>query len=229
MRKTLAFLATAWIAAATAAPAVVGDGACPDFAIDIAAFATCDGDRVARHERLQLAPAMLVAEALVPQHKRTNSSLYVDAARAYALKRAHPDDIVLVDIRSGLEVSLTGHAESVDMNVAYHEFVQPLAWDGQAGAWKMTENIRFAPQLDAALQRRGATHDTVVMLLCRSGEESPRAGDQLSQLGYRRVVSVIDGFEGDIGPDGRRSLNGWKNAGLPWTARVDTALFVGAR
>lgn len=229
MRSVFAFFATSWIAAATAAPAVVGDGACPDFAIDIAAFATCDGDRVAMSERLELAPAMLVAEALVPQHKRTRSSLYVDAARAYALKRSHPDDIVLVDIRSGIEVSLTGHAEPVDLNIAYHDFVQPLVWDGQAGAWKMAQNTRFAPQLDAALQRRGATHDTVVMLICRSGDQSASAADQLSQLGYRRVVSVIDGYEGDIGPDGRRSLNGWKNAGLPWTARVDTALIVGAR
>lgn len=47
--------------------------------------------------------------------------------------------------------------------------------------------------------------------------------------GYRRVVSVVDGYEGDLGPDGQRASNGWKNAGLPWTARVNAALIARAR
>jgi len=37
------------------------------------------------------------------------------------------------------------------------------------------------------------------------------------------AYTVVDGFEGDRNKDpsspnyGRRNVNGWKNAGLPWT------------
>ena len=47
--------------------------------------------------------------------------------------------------------------------------------------------------------------------------------------GCRRVLSVVDGYEGDLGPDGQRASHGWKNAGLPWIARANTALIARAR
>jgi hypothetical protein len=36
-----------WVALVAASPAVVADSACPHYAVDIEAFATCEGDRVA--------------------------------------------------------------------------------------------------------------------------------------------------------------------------------------
>lgn len=53
--------------------------------------------------------------------------------------------------------------------------------------------------------------------MCRSGERSARVVDALAEAGYLLAVNVIDGFEGELGSDGKRSVNGWKNAGLPWT------------
>lgn len=230
MRAWLAVLCTYTVASvAIASPVVVGHDACPTYGVDIEAFATCERDRVVMPEGVQLAPDTLLSEDAVPQSKRTFGALYVDARRAYALKRAHPDEVVLVDIRSGVELSLTGHALPVDLNVPFLEFAQPLSWDAQTGTLAMTHNPRFAAELDARLQQRGATRDSVVMLICRTGERSARAADELSSRGYRRVVSIIDGYEGDLGPDGLRSLNGWKNAGLPWTARVNTALISAER
>ena len=44
---------------------------------------------------------------------------------------------------------------------------------------------------------------------------------QRTEAGFTRVHSVVDGFEGDMSPQGRRSVNGWKNAGLPWTYRLE--------
>ena len=42
-----------------------------------------------------------------------------------------------------------------------------------------------------------------------------------------KVYTTIDGFEGDPVADGphkgERLLNGWRNAGLPWTAKLDRA------
>jgi rhodanese-related sulfurtransferase len=229
MKKLFASFGMACLASATSAgPAVVAHSACPHYAVDIEAFATCDGDRVTMPDGIRLADDMLLAEADVPASKRTLASLYVDAQRAYALKHGYPDAVVLVDIRSGVELGLTGHAQGVDLNVPFRDFVQPLAWDEQSSGWKMIVNPRFVADLDQRLRQYGASYDTVVMLICRSGDRSARAADVLTQAGYRRVLSVIDGYEGDVGPDGRRALNGWKNAGLPWTARADVALIAGA-
>lgn len=114
----------AFASAAGAAPVVVGHGACPTYAVDIEAFATCDHDRVAMPEEVRLAGDVLIAEEVVPQGRRTRAALCTDARSAYALKGSHP---------------------------------------------------------------------------------------------------------ADVGPDGKRSLNGWKNAGLLWSARVDTALISAER
>jgi rhodanese-related sulfurtransferase len=61
-----------------------------------------------------------------------------------------------------------------------------------------------------------------VIFICRSGERSARAADELADFGYT-TATVVDGFEGDLGPDQRRSVNGWKNAGLPWNASIELA------
>jgi len=42
----------------------------------------------------------------------------------------------------------------------------------------------------------------------------------LVQCGYTDVWNITDGMEGDL-VDGKRTKNGWKNAGLPWTYQVD--------
>ena len=230
MRKMFASFGVMCLAsAASASPAVVAHSACPQYAVDIEAFATCDGDRVAMPEDIQLGDDLLLAEADVPASKRTFASLYVDAPRAYVLKRRYPEAVVLVDIRSTLELGMTGHAEGVDLNVPYYEFVQPLVWNEQTHGWTMAANPRFVAQLDQRLQQHGVSPDTVVMLICRSGDVTARATDELTLRGYRRVVSVVDGYEGDLGPDGQRASNGWKNAGLPWIARANTALIARAR
>jgi len=43
------------------------------------------------------------------------------------------------------------------------------------------------------------------------------------------VYTVVDGFEGDVakeGPNaGKRVVNGWKNAGLPWSYRLEKEKF----
>lgn len=59
--------------------------------------------------------------------------------------------------------------------------------------------------------------------MCRSGDRSARAVNLLKDAGFTTVYSVIDGFEGDMAPQGRRTVNGWKNPGLPWTCKLEKA------
>ena len=63
--------------------------------------------------------------------------------------------------------------------------------------------------------------------IARSGDRSAAAANLLAQAGFKSVYSVVDGYEGDLAKDGpkagQRVVNGWKNAGLPWTYKLDKA------
>ena len=66
--------------------------------------------------------------------------------------------------------------------------------------------------------------------MCRSGDRSARAINMLlTDRGYTKVYSVVDGYEGDLSKAGRRDVNGWKNAGLPWTYELDKAKVMPAK
>jgi hypothetical protein len=47
--------------------------------------------------------------------------------------------------------------------------------------------------------------------------------------GFTKVYSVIDGFEGDMSPEGRRDASGWRKAGLPRGYKLDKAKMYFAR
>ena len=64
--------------------------------------------------------------------------------------------------------------------------------------------------------------------MCRSGDRTVRAIEKLVEAGFTSVYSQHEGFEGDLSPCGQRSINGWKNAALPWTYKPDKAkLYLG--
>lgn len=228
MKLAATALLMAMAAVSHAEPLVVGDDACPRYAVDIEAFASCDGDRVAAFDRASTA-GVLLPEAIVPITKRHAGGLYVDAVGAHRLKHDNPRAVVLIDVRSRLEVGLSGQPARTDLHVPLLDTALPLRWDEAAGGWAMEPNAGFAREVAERLTALGIARDTPLLLLCGSGERSARAADQLAALGYTQTISVVDGFEGDIDADGRRSANGWKNAGLPWTARPLATLVYGAR
>ena len=94
-------------------------------------------------------------------------------------------------------------------------------WDAQRNSFKLEPVQDFLPGVARRLADKGLSKADVVVLICRSGDRSGRAANRLAEAGYTRVYSVIDGFEGDMSRDGRRSVNGWKNAGLPWSYKLE--------
>ena len=40
-------------------------------------------------------------------------------------------------------------------------------------------------------------------------------------VGFKNVYSVVEGFEGDMSPNGQRTVNGRKNAGMAWSYKLD--------
>ena len=69
-------------------------------------------------------------------------------------------------------------------------------------------------------------------LQLRSGGRSCVAADTAAQAGWPadKVYNMLGGFEGDkmknpaSAYDGKRTMGGWKNEGLPWTYKVDPKL-----
>jgi rhodanese-related sulfurtransferase len=79
-------------------------------------------------------------------------------------------------------------------------------------------NTAFVDRVSEALIPIGATKDTEVLFICRSGNRSLRAARAMAAAGYTRCVNVADGFEGPLDTDRHRGrLGGWKAKGLPWT------------
>lgn len=170
------------------------------------------------------AAAVSIAPQDVPAKKRTRLGLYLSAVQAAALKAAAPREVLLLDIRSRAEAAYVGMAEAADALVPYMEHDEFMSdWDDARATFKVSEMGGFAGDVARALAERGLGKEATIVLLCRSGDRSARAADLLAGLGYERVYSVLDGFEGDLSPEGRRDVNGWKNAGLTWSYRLARA------
>ena len=55
------------------------------------------------------------------------------------------------------------------------------------------------------------------MLLCRSGQRSGQAAQMLELEGYKNIINIMDGFEGDKDANNHRCvMNGWRFNNLPW-------------
>ncbi len=63
--------------------------------------------------------------------------------------------------------------------------------------------------------------------MCQSGSRVPPAARLMHEAGYGRVYTQHEGFEGLKAKSGKakgqRVVNGWKNAGLPWSYTLDKA------
>jgi rhodanese-related sulfurtransferase len=107
---------------------------------------------------------------------------------------------VIVDVRTAEERKFVGYIPDTPH----------VAWATGLG---MVLNPDFLRELEAAAPR-----DAVVLLLCRSAKRSHAAADLAAKAGYRSVINILEGFEGE--PDARKQrghLDGWRVRGLPWT------------
>jgi rhodanese-related sulfurtransferase len=156
-----------------------------------------------------------LAEAPKPGEadKQTVLDLYVDAAEAakwVSEKRAQ-----IIDVRTPEEFMFVGHigiAPNIPFKIWEGEFSHK---DGQIEP-KLVENKNFVREV----QKRYKPDDTLI-IMCRSGQRSAAAANVLVKEGFEKTYSMVDGLEGDKAKDGpnkgKRTVNGWKNAGNPWT------------
>ncbi len=162
--------------------------------------------------------ATSVDGSTLPKAKQTPLGLYLTPQDAFAALSADPG-IVFIDVRDPIEVAFIGRAAGMDANIpvriATHRF------DAERGRYAMVENPNFMAEVDAVMKRAGRTRRDPVFVICRSGGRSAMAARQLIKAGYTNVWNLVEGFEGDKNPEtGIRELNGWRNAGLPWTYKL---------
>jgi rhodanese-related sulfurtransferase len=162
--------------------------------------------------------ASSVDASALPKSKTTSLGLYLAPADAAAALAADPS-IVFLDVRDPIEVAFVGHAVGVDANVPVATFSH--RFDPAANDYAPVPNPNFVAEAEAVLARLGRTRADPVFVICRSGGRSAAAAEKLAKAGFTNVWNLTEGFEGDLNREtGERTLNGWRNAGLPWTYRM---------
>jgi len=110
----------------------------------------------------------------------------------------HPD-AVMIDCRSEMEFLFVGHPVG-----AHH-----VAWN-ELPDWEV--NPHFVGQV-----KKISSINRPIVLICRSGNRSQEAGEELERAGFTRVYNVSHGFEGELNDQHQRnSISGWRREGLPW-------------
>jgi rhodanese-related sulfurtransferase len=171
----------------------------------------------------------LVAHAIdrdhVPDSKRSSSGLHLTALEAADMKLRMGGKVMMIDIRTRAEAMYVGMAASVDFLVPVLDFPEFWEWSDQRNEYVQQSNPNFVKDVEKRLAQMGLTKDDPVILICRSGVRSNAASGLLFEMGFKQAYTVIDGFEGDTAKDGpekgHRVVNGWKNAKLPWSYKLD--------
>jgi rhodanese-related sulfurtransferase len=163
--------------------------------------------------------------ASVPEIKRTKLGHYFSAKEAAGFVATNASKSLFLDIRTPAEVMFVGMPAGADANVPYMVESDFPSWDDAKATFKLEKNSDFLPEVRRRLSEKQLGTDSTIVLICRSGDRSAAAANLLAEAGFKTVYSVVDGFEGDLGKDGpaagRRVVNGWKNAGLPWSYNLD--------
>lgn len=168
--------------------------------------------------------AVSAADQPVSPKKQTEAGLYLTAREAAALKAERGDAVFFIDVRDPVEIMFTGSTDRVDASIPF-KTADISGWNAKKSTFPMRDNPAFLDTVAATLEAKGLDRDDPILTMCRSGSRSAAAANALTKAGFTQVYSIVDGFEGDVdkaaehGPV--RSVNGWKNSGLPWTTTID--------
>lgn len=163
--------------------------------------------------------AYAIDQSKVPKKKQTTAGLYLTAVEAHAYMQKHGDKTLFIDVRDPTEINVIGMPANADANVPF-KTVNTKGWNPEKKQFSMKDNPDFVKDVEKRLAAKGLTKGDAVIVMCRSGPRSAKAANVLVKAGFTKVYNLVDGFEGDKikeGPKmGQRTINGWKNAGLPW-------------
>ena len=170
----------------------------------------------------------------VPETNRTSLGLYATPQEAYAMWKADPKRVHVLDVRTFEEYIFVGHAEMArNIPFIFPKFEAPTGKEQQSvsrpGApppgCSGVPNPDFVPSVKKLYKPTDR-----ILVMCATGGRGAMAVNALAKAGYVNVYNIINGLEGDRVNDpgsvynGKRMRNGWKNSGLPWTYDFDADL-----
>lgn len=127
---------------------------------------------------------------------------HLSSLEASKLLKENPE-AQLIDIRTSMEFLFIGHpTESIH-----------IAWMDDPD-WEI--NPTFFKEINQ-IQKASTNNNCPILLICRSGNRSEKAGLELIEEGMTNIYHVTDGFEGERDENHQRgTINGWRFNGLPW-------------
>jgi len=168
--------------------------------------------------------ASAVDPASLDKIKLSKLGLYLEARDVPAFLKQHASKVLFIDVRTPEEQLFVGVPDGIDGTTPFG-IMNYSKWNENKHTYFRGPNPDFLGQFEMWAMDKGIEKADPIVLICRSGDRSALASDLLARNGYTNVWSVVDGFEGDMAKDGpnkgRRAVNGWKNAGLPWGYDLD--------
>ncbi|MBE02839.1 rhodanese-like domain-containing protein [Marinobacter lutaoensis] len=152
-------------------------------------------------------------------------ALSITPEETWALVQAQGDRLLFVDVRDPVEIMFIGFTDAVDVNIPF-KLVDRTRFDENKAKFAMVTNPDFAAEVEAALAAKGLDRNALVITMCRSGSSRGKpSADYLLERGFTNVKYIDHGFQGSTAKDGKmkglRVVNGWQNAGLPWSMDIN--------
>jgi rhodanese-related sulfurtransferase len=155
----------------------------------------------------------------LPESNKTSLGLYVMPNEAYAMWKADPEYVNILDVRTFEEYTFVGHLEmarNVPLLFPKYDPKGPSLPGRPPGCYG-----KLNPDFIPVAKEQFALTDTILVYCATSGRAA-MAVNALAQARFTKVYNIVNGLEGDRIDDpgsvfhGKHLRNGWKNSGLPW-------------
>jgi len=169
--------------------------------------------------------AQAIDEKEVRKKIHTVYGLYLTPFEAYNMKQKQGDKVLLVDVRARSELKYVGATQLIDANIPSRFLNPDYTWSNKSATYRTMKNEHFVQDFEKLLKLKNMDKETPLILICQSGSRVPRAAKALHAAGFKTVYSQYQGFEGIKAKTGinkgKRVVDGWKNAGLPWSYKLN--------
>lgn len=163
----------------------------------------------------------------VRENWHTPYGLYLSPTEAFELKSATPDKVMFIDVRTRAELKYIGMPDNIDAHIPIRFLDTSYAWSDKKNTYRTILNEQFAAEVEVLMIKKNLFKSSPIILICQSGSRVPIAAKALFEAGFETVYTQHEGFEGlkskNIRDGGARNVNGWKNAGLPWSYNLEPA------
>ncbi len=174
--------------------------------------------------------ATLLSAAPAPTNKKkiTPQGQYLTAKEAYGELQKNGAKSLFIDVRTQYELEYVGYTKMIDKNIPV-VFKTDKKWDKKKSRFSRILNKNFVNDVKKALKEKGLNKSSHIIFICRSGSRSVYTSKLMAKAGYMNVSNIVDGFEGGKDKKSKhRTVNGWKNAGNPWTYKLDKSkMYIG--